>query len=55
MDGRAPEGLNGFFLSLGREVVQNDGPLLALLAPIPHHDAGAVDDLPGIAFAVEHA
>lgn len=42
-------------LLLGREVIDQDGPLLTLLAPIPHHDARAIDDFPGVAFAVEHA
>ncbi len=39
---------------LGVEVVEQDGPLLALLAPVAHHDAGAVDHFSGVAFAVKH-
>lgn len=41
-------------LLLRIEVIEQDGPLLALLAPIPHHDAGAIDNLSSVAFAVQH-
>ena len=42
-------------LLLGLEVVKEDGTLLRLLAPVAHHDARAVDDLAGVAFAVDGA
>ena len=40
-------------LPLDGEVAEPDGPLLALLAPVPHHDAGAVDHFPSVALAVQ--
>lgn len=43
------------FLLFSLEVVQEDVALLALLAPISNHDAGAVDNLAGISLAVEDA
>ena len=42
-------------LLLGLEVVEEDGALLALLAPVADDDARAVDDFAGVAFAVEDA
>lgn len=42
-------------LLLGLKVVEEDGPLLALLAPVADHDTRAVDDFAGVAFAIEHA
>ncbi len=42
-------------LLLGLEVVEQDRPLLRLLTPVLDHDAGAVDDLAGIALAVQNA
>lgn len=42
-------------LVLGLEVVQQNTALLALLTPVTHDDARAVDHLPGVALAVEHA
>ena len=47
--------MNGSPSPLGREVVHQERPLLALLAPIPYHDAGAIDHLPRITLAVQHA
>ena len=44
-----------FFLFLGGEVIEQDRALLTLLAPVPHHDARAVDHFSSIAFAVQHA
>jgi len=41
-------------LLLSLEVIEQDRPLLRLLAPIPHHDARAIDDLSRISFAVKH-
>ena len=40
-------------LLLRIEIVEQDRPLLALLAPIPHHDAGAIDHFSRVAFAVQ--
>lgn len=37
------------------EVVQDDGALLGLLTPVLNHDAGAVDDLAGVALTVQNA
>jgi hypothetical protein len=37
------------------EVVEEDGALLRLLTPILHDDAGAVDNLSRVAFAVDLA
>ena len=45
---------NATRLLLGLEIVEQDGALLALLAPVADDDAGAVDDFAGVAFAVEH-
>src|SRR5262249_9209826 len=42
-------------LLLGLEVVQQYISLLRLLTPVSNNDARAVDDLPGVAFAVQHA
>ena len=42
-------------LSLGLEVVEEDGALLRLLTPVLDDDARAVDDLAGVALAVEDA
>ena len=42
-------------LSFPLEVVQQHRPLLRFLTPVTHHDARAVDHLPGAAFAVELA
>lgn len=43
-------------LSLLRlEIIQQHVPLLALLAPVPHNDTAAVDDLARIALAIQHA
>jgi hypothetical protein len=42
-------------LLLGLEVVEEDGTFLALLTPVADDDAGAVDDLAGVAFTVEDA
>jgi hypothetical protein len=42
-------------LLLSLEVVEEDAALLGLLAPIADDDAGAVDDLAGVAFAVDLA
>ena len=39
---------------LGGEVVHEERALLALLAPVPDHDAGAIDDFAGVAFAVQY-
>ncbi len=37
------------------EVVEEEGTLLRLLTPVLDDDAGAVDDLAGVAFAVKNA
>ena len=50
--GRAQEGRN---LLLSLEVVEQDAALLGLLTPILDDDAGAVDDLAGVALAVNLA
>lgn len=42
-------------LLLGLEVVEEDGALLRLLTPVADDDAGAVDDLAGVALTVELA
>ena len=42
-------------LLLGLEVVEEDGTFLALLTPVTDDDAGAVNDLAGVAFTVEDA
>lgn len=42
-------------LSLRLEVVEEDGALLRLLTPVLNNDARAVDDLAGVALAVEDA
>lgn len=42
-------------LLLGLEVVEEDAALLGLLAPVLNNDAGAVDDLAGVAFTVNLA
>ena len=42
-------------LLLGLEVVEEDGALLGLLTPVLDDDAGAVDDLAGVALAVNLA
>ena len=42
-------------LLLSLEVVEEDGALLRLLTPILDDDARAVDDLTGVAFAVDLA
>ena len=41
-------------LLFGLEVVEENGPFLALLAPVTDDNAGAVDDFSGVAFAVEY-
>ena len=40
---------------LRSEVVHQERPLLTLLSPIPYHDAGAIDHLPRITLAIQHA
>ena len=42
-------------LLLGLEVVEEDAALLGLLTPVLDDDARAVDDLAGVAFAVDLA
>ena len=42
-------------LLLGLEVVEEDGALLRLLTPVLDDDAGAVDDLAGVALTVNLA
>jgi len=42
-------------LLLGLEVVEEDGALLRLLTPVLDDDAGAVDDLAGVALTVDLA
>jgi hypothetical protein len=42
-------------LLLGLEVVEEDAALLGLLTPVLDDDARAVDDLTGVAFAVDLA
>ena len=42
-------------LLLGLEVVEQDAALLGLLTPVLDDDARAVDDLTGVAFAVDLA
>lgn len=42
-------------LLLGLEVVEQDGALLGLLTPVLDDDARAVDDLAGVALAVDLA
>jgi hypothetical protein len=42
-------------LLLGLEVVEEDAALLRLLTPVLDNDARAVDDLAGVAFAVNLA
>ena len=42
-------------LLLGLEVVEQDRALLGLLTPVLDDDARAVDDLTGVAFAVDLA
>jgi len=42
-------------LLLGLEVVEQDGALLRLLTPVLDNDARAVDNLAGVALAVENA
>ena len=42
-------------LLLGLEVVEEDGALLRLLTPVLDNDARAVDDLAGVALAVDLA
>lgn len=42
-------------LLLGLEVVEDDAALLGLLAPVLNNDAGAVDDLAGVALTVKNA
>lgn len=42
-------------LLLGLEVVEQDGALLGLLTPVLDNDARAVDDLAGVALAVDLA
>ena len=39
----------------GGEVVEEDAALGGFLAPVADDDAGAVDDLAGVSFAVESA
>jgi hypothetical protein len=46
---------HGARLLLGLEVVEEDGALLRLLTPVADDDARAVDDLAGVAFAVDLA
>lgn len=41
-------------LLLGLEIVEENGALLRLLAPVLNHDAGAVDDLTGVTLTVEN-
>ena len=41
-------------LLFGLEVIEEDGTFLGLLTPVADDDAGAVDDLPGVTFAVEY-
>ena len=40
-------------LLLRLEIVQQNRTFLAFLTPIADHDAGAIDDFSGVAFAVE--
>jgi hypothetical protein len=42
-------------LLLGLEIVEKDGTLLGFLSPVTDNDAGAVNDLPSIAFTIELA
>lgn len=42
-------------LLLGLEVVEEDAAFLRLLAPVTHNDAGAVDDLAGVALTIDLA
>jgi len=42
-------------LLLSLEVVEEDGALLRLLTPVLDDDARAVDDLAGVALAIENA
>jgi hypothetical protein len=42
-------------LLLGLEVVEEDAALLGLLTPVLDDDARAVDDLTGVAFAIDLA
>jgi hypothetical protein len=42
-------------LLLGLEVVEEDAALLGLLTPVADDNARAVDDLAGVAFAVDLA
>ena len=42
-------------LLLGLEVVEEDGALLGFLTPVTDDDAGAVDDLAGVALTVKLA
>ena len=42
-------------LLLGLEVVEQDTALLRLLTPVLNDNAGAVDDLAGVAFTVDLA
>ena len=47
--------LHGDGLLLGLEVVEENGSLGGVLAPVANDDARAVDDLAGITLAVERA
>lgn len=49
------ERLGSIRLLLGLEVVEQDGALLRLLTPVLDNDARAVDNLAGVALAVENA